>query len=138
MINTYDENGKCTIKWEQVDMNKQASGNLGIGDGTMTLDCSGSVRMGTERMRIADDSVYITSNQEPVAFEFKQPGEVWARVDKDSNVTHLNMDLCAKGPQNAYTALAIAIWNKAVEAAASKAYGVGDEGMYAQIMELKK
>lgn len=29
-------------------------------------------------------------------------------------------------------------WDAAVEAAASKAYGVGDEGMYAQIMELKK
>lgn len=64
--------------------------------------------------------------------------EIWARVDKDGNVTHLDMDLCAKGPHNAYTALALAIWNKAIETAASKAYGVGDEGMYAQIMELKR
>jgi len=29
-------------------------------------------------------------------------------------------------------------WDAAIESAASKAYGVGDEGMYAQIMELKK
>lgn len=64
--------------------------------------------------------------------------EIWAQVDKDMKVTHLDMDLCAKGPHNEYTALAIAIWNKAIETAASKAYGVGDEGMYAQIMELKK
>ena len=41
--------------------------------------------------------------------------EIWARVDKDGNVTHLDMELCAKGPHNAYTALAMAIWNKAIE-----------------------
>ena len=64
--------------------------------------------------------------------------DIWAQVDKNMNVTHLDMGLCAKGPHNAYTTLAIAIWNKAIETAASKAYGVGDEGMYAQIMELKK
>ena len=62
----------------------------------------------------------------------------WGRVDKDNNVTHLDMDLCAQGPQNVYTALALAIWNKAIQEAANKAYGVGDEGMYAQIMGLKK
>ena len=41
--------------------------------------------------------------------------EIWARVDKDGNVTHLDMELCAKGPHNAYTALAMAIWKKAIE-----------------------
>ena len=39
----------------------------------------------------------------------------WARIDKDMNVVHLDMELCAKGPHNAYTALAIAIWKKAIE-----------------------
>lgn len=39
----------------------------------------------------------------------------WARIDKDMNVVHLDMELCAKGPHNAYTALAMAIWNKAIE-----------------------
>jgi hypothetical protein len=42
-------------------------------------------------------------------------GKEWARIDKDMNVTHLDMELCAKGPHNAYTALALAIWNKAIE-----------------------
>ena len=37
----------------------------------------------------------------------------WARVDKDLNVTHLDMDLCRNGEQNEYTALAIAIWDAA-------------------------
>ena len=42
-------------------------------------------------------------------------GKEWARIDKDMNVVHLDMELCAKGPHNAYTALAMAIWNKAIE-----------------------
>jgi hypothetical protein len=44
----------------------------------------------------------------------------WARVDKDNNLVHLDMDLCAKGPANAYTALAVGIWNAAIEAAAKQ------------------
>lgn len=43
------------------------------------------------------------------------PATEWARIDKDMNVVHLDMELCAKGPHNAYTALAMAIWNKAIE-----------------------
>jgi hypothetical protein len=42
-------------------------------------------------------------------------GKEWARIDKGMNVIHLDMELCAKGPHNAYTALAMAIWNKAIE-----------------------
>ena len=42
------------------------------------------------------------------------PATEWARIDKDMNVVHLDMELCAKGPHNAYTALAMAIWNKAI------------------------
>jgi hypothetical protein len=33
---------------------------------------------------------------------------------------------------------AITIWNKAIDAAASKAHGVGDDGLYYQIKDLKK
>ena len=40
----------------------------------------------------------------------------WARLDKDNNLVHLDMDLCAQGPANAYTALAIGVWNAAVKA----------------------
>jgi hypothetical protein len=60
--------------------------------------------------------------------EVNQPTE-WARIDKDGNVIHLDMDLCAKGPHNAYTALAIAIWNKAIEHAADN-FEI-DDGFYA-------
>lgn len=44
----------------------------------------------------------------------------WARVDKDLNVTHLDMDLCGQGPHNAYTALAVAIWGQAVQHTANQ------------------
>lgn len=69
--------------------------------------------------------------------EVSEP-EAWARVDKDGNVTHLDMDLCAKGPHNAYTALALAIWNKAIEEAAKYAVGDGDDVLADSIRELKK
>jgi hypothetical protein len=52
---------------------------------------------------------------EPIEYTFTPPATEWARVDKDMNVTHLDMELCAKGPHNAYTSLAMAIWNKAIE-----------------------
>jgi hypothetical protein len=45
----------------------------------------------------------------------------WARIDKDLKLVHLDMDLCAKGPANAYTALAVGIWNAALEYAAQTA-----------------
>jgi hypothetical protein len=48
-------------------------------------------------------------------YAFAPHGKEWARIDKDMNVTHLDMELCAKGPHNAYTALAMAIWKKAIE-----------------------
>lgn len=41
--------------------------------------------------------------------------KIWARIDENMVVTHLDMELCAQGPPNMYSALALAIWNKAVE-----------------------
>jgi hypothetical protein len=64
--------------------------------------------------------------------------EIWARVDKDGNVTHLDMELCAKGPHNAYTALAISVWNAALEEAARYAAGEGNDLLADSIRELKK
>jgi hypothetical protein len=91
------KDGKEVIEWEQVNLTYHADGNVGIGTPpSMT------------------DGVRITPNQEPMGFSFSNATE-WARVDKDMNVTHLDMELCAKGPHNAYTALAMAIWNKAIE-----------------------
>lgn len=119
------KDGKEVIEWESVDMSKHAKGNLGIGYGEMNLDgvkwdASAPLVMGepVERMRISmTDGIGITPRQAMAAVSFANHTE-WAQVDKDNNVTHLDMDLCAKGPHNAYTALAIAIWNKAIEYAA--------------------
>jgi hypothetical protein len=41
----------------------------------------------------------------------------WALIDADLKLTHLDMDLCAKGPANVYTALGIGVWNAAIDAA---------------------
>jgi hypothetical protein len=57
----------------------------------------------------------IDLTQTTTTYTFTPPGKEWARIDKDMNVTHLDMELCAQGPQNVYTALAMAIWNKAIE-----------------------
>ena len=84
-----------------------ADGEVGIGT---PPDASAQPVMGepVEHLRV------MMSNQEPEAHVFAHPTTEWARVDKDLNVTHLDIDLCAKGPQNVYTALALAIWNKAI------------------------
>ena len=101
------KDGQEVIEWEQVDLTYHADGNVGIG--TPPQVASAPV-MGEPVERIR----FIMSNQEPEAHVFAHPTTEWARVDKDLNVTHLDIDLCAKGPQNVYTALALAIWNKAI------------------------
>ncbi len=72
-----------------------------------------------ERMQL-DQSLNMRIGQpkEP-NFIFSNTTE-WARVDKDNNLVHLDMDLCTKGPANVYTALAVGIWNAAIEKAASE------------------
>ena len=62
----------------------------------------------------------------------------WARLDKDLKLVHLDMDLCAKGPANAYTALGVGIWNAALEEAARYAAGEGNDTLADSIRELKK
>lgn len=62
----------------------------------------------------------------------------WARIDKDLKLVHLDMDLCAKGPANAYTALAVGIWNAALEEAAKYAAGECGGAIEDAIRELKK
>jgi hypothetical protein len=73
-----------------------------------------------------------TPSQEPVA------ATEWARIDKDLNVTHLDMDVCAKSPANVYTALAIGVWNAALEEAARYAAGECGGAIEDAIRELKK
>jgi hypothetical protein len=56
-----------------------------------------------------------------------EPATEWARIDKDLNVTHLDMDLCRNGEQNEYTALAIAIWDAATKEAQKEWQGLSDQ-----------
>jgi len=94
--------------YPRVDLTYHADGTVGIGT---PPDASAPLVMGEPVERIR----FIMSNQEPEAHVFAHPTTEWARVDKDLNVTHLDMELCAKGPKNVYTAMAMAIWNKAVQ-----------------------
>ena len=87
------KDGKEVIEWEPVPLQS---------DRFSVDHVTGSVGIGTP-------------NQEPIEYTFTPPATEWARIDKDMNVVHLDMELCAKGPHNAYTALAMAIWNKAIE-----------------------
>ena len=134
------KDGQEVIAWEQVDMSKHADGDVGT-PSQVKWDASAPLVMGEpmERMRISmTDGVGITPGQEPAAFSFATPATEWARVDKDMNVTHLDMDLCAKGPHNAYTALAVAVWNAAVKEAAKYAEGDGNDVLADSIRGLKK
>jgi hypothetical protein len=79
----------------------------------------------------------IDLTQTTTTYTFTPPGKEWARIDKDMNVTHLDMELCAQGPQNVYTALAMAIWNKAIEEAAKYAASEGNDVLADSIGELK-
>ena len=134
---------------------ENTEGNFGIGDGGFTLDSSGdggftldgikwdTSKPGREYMRITNDGVYMNPRRGSGAYKFKQPGDMWARVDKDLNVTHLDMDMCAHpGVQDAHTALAIAVWNKAIQAAADRVLVIIDsfyaDEVYDSIMRLKK
>ena len=102
------KDGQEVIEWERVDLTYHADGNVGIGT---PPDAYAQPVIGEPVERIR----FIMSNQEPEAHVFAHPTTEWARVDKDLNVTHLDMELCAKGPKNVYTAMAMAIWNKAVQ-----------------------
>ena len=116
--------------YPRVDLTYHADGNVGIGT---PPDASAPLVMGepVESLRV------MMSNQEPEAHVFAHSTTEWARVDKDLNVTHLDMELCAKGPQNVYTALALAIWNKAIEEAAKYAASEGNDVLADSIGELK-
>ena len=124
------KDGKEVVEWERVDLTYHADGNVGIGT---PPDASAPLVMGepVESLRV------MMSNQEPAAYSFAHPTTEWARVDKDLNVTHLDIDLCAKGPQNVYTTLALAIWNKAIEEAAKYAASEGNDVLADSIGELK-
>jgi hypothetical protein len=104
------KDGQEVIEWEPVNMTYHADGNVGIPQ----WDGSAPLVMGehVERMRISMEGVGIIPGNGG-EFVFRQSATEWARVDKDLNVTHLDMDLCRNGEQNEYTALAIAIWNAA-------------------------
>ena len=62
------------------------------------------------------ETVKDEEGKDKVVWSQVEPGSEWARVDKDLNLVHLDMDVCAQGPANVYTALAIGVWNAAVKA----------------------
>ena len=124
------KDGQEVIEWERVDLTYHADGNVGIGT---PPDAYAQPVIGEPVERIR----FVMSNQEPEAHVFAHPTTEWARVDKDLNVTHLDIDLCAKGPQNVYTALALAIWNKAIEEAAKYAASEGNDVLADSIGEMK-
>jgi len=76
------------------------------------------VPLQSDRFNVDPDKKLLINMKQPeahISFGWSNQPDMWARVDKDMNVTYLDMELCAKGPHNAYTALALAIWNKAIE-----------------------
>jgi hypothetical protein len=73
----------------------------------MTHPFEGTIKMETVKDEEGNDKV---------VWDYVEPGSEWARVDKDLNLVHLDMDLCAQSPANVYTALAIGVWNAAVKA----------------------
>ena len=73
----------------------------------MTYPFEGTIKMETVKDEEGNDKV---------VWDYAKPGSEWARVDKDLNLVHLDMDLCAQSTANVYTALAIGVWNAAVKA----------------------
>ena len=79
----------------------------------------------------------------PSAYEqhsviYVQGNTAWAKIDKNLKLVHLDMDVCAKSQANVYTALAIGVWNVALEEAAKYAAGEGNDLLADSIRELKK
>jgi hypothetical protein len=94
----------------------------------------------SDRLNVDPDKKLLINMKEPeahISFGWSNQSDMWAHIDKDMNVTHLDMELCAKGPHNAYTALAMAIWNKAIEEAAKYAASEGNDVLADSIKDLK-
>ena len=62
------------------------------------------------------ETVKDEEGKDKIVWSQVEPRTEWARLDKDNNLVHLDMDLCAQGPANVYTALALGVWNAAVKA----------------------
>jgi len=107
-----------------------------------------SEKSGNQNMNQKDNVVfrYDKPNQlliSPSAYEqhsviYGQGNTAWAKIDKNLKLVHLDMDVCAKGPHNVYTALAIGVWNAALEEAARYAAGECGGAIEDAIRELKK
>jgi hypothetical protein len=113
----------------------------------MTYPFAGVIKMETIKDEDGNDKVVwqyvdnepkIVARHEPMHTVYGSGDTEWARIDKDLKLVHLDMDLCAKGPANAYTALAVGIWNAALEEAAKYAAGECGGAIEDAIRELKK
>ena len=112
-MNTYPFEG-------EIKMNKV------IKDGKEVVEWE-PIPLQSDRLNVDPDKKLLINMKQPeahISFDRSNQSDMWARINKDMNVVHLDMELCAKGPHNAYTALAMAIWNKAIEEAAKYAASV--------------
>ena len=95
----------------------------------MTYPFEGTIKMETVKDEDGNDKV---------VWDYVKPGSEWARVDKDLNLVHLDMELCDQSTANVYTALAIGVWNAALDEAARYAASEGNDLLADSIRELKK
>jgi hypothetical protein len=112
----------------------------------MTYPFAGVIKMETIKDENGNDKVvwqYVDNEPQVVMWSgppttdwiaYGHGNTEWARLDKDLKLVHLDMDLCAKGPANAYTALAVGIWNAALEKAADD-FDLGDDYYYDEVRE---
>ena len=79
-------------------------------------------------------TIYKTAGDGRVPLYTEPPKREWVRLDKDMNVTYLDIDLATTGPRSPYTALAIEVWNKAIKHAADN-FQIDDDHYYDQVRE---
>jgi hypothetical protein len=89
---------------------------------------------GTIKMETVKDE----EGKDKIVWSQVEPRTEWARLDKDNNLVHLDMDLCDQSTANVYTALAIGVWNAALNEAARYAASEGNDLLADSIRELKK
>ena len=95
-MNTYPFEG-------EIKMNKV------IKDGKEVVEWE-PIPLQSDRLNVDPDKKLLINMKQPeahISFGRSNQSDMWARIDKDMNVVHLDMELCAKGPHNAYTALSI-------------------------------
>lgn len=108
----------CAVHNEPAYPNGPCDCGAEVTTGTITWDASEPIRMDYTTTRNPKFAFY-PDTPTCTEYTFKTDPTMWARVDKDNKVTFLDMDVCAKGT-DPYSALAVAVWNAAIDAALEK------------------